>query len=47
LIRLTARWAQQAIESDPAVVYMAGPRLASSVPFMTVMANEMPFVGRG
>jgi NAD(P)-dependent dehydrogenase (short-subunit alcohol dehydrogenase family) len=30
-----------------AVVYMAGLPLDTNVLFMTVMANEMPFVGRG
>ncbi len=30
-----------------AVVYMAGLPLDTNVPFMTVMANLMPFVGRG
>ncbi|MES1257652.1 MAG: SDR family oxidoreductase [Acidobacteriota bacterium] len=30
-----------------AVVYMAGLPLSSNVLFMTVMANTMPFVGRG
>ena len=30
-----------------AVVYMAGLPLDTNVLFMTVMANQMPFVGRG
>jgi hypothetical protein len=30
-----------------AVVYMAGLPLDTNVLFMTVMANAMPFVGRG
>lgn len=30
-----------------AVVYMAGLPLNTNVLFMTVMANTMPFVGRG
>lgn len=30
-----------------AVVYMAGLPLGTNVPFMTVMANLMPFMGRG
>ena len=30
-----------------AVVYMAGLPLDTNVLFMTVMANEMPYVGRG
>lgn len=30
-----------------AVVYMAGLTPDANVPFMTVMANEMPFMGRG
>ena len=30
-----------------AVLYMAGLPLATNVLFMTVMANTMPFVGRG
>ena len=30
-----------------AVLYMAGLPLDSNVLFMTVMANTMPFVGRG
>jgi hypothetical protein len=30
-----------------AVIYMAGLPLASNVLFMTVMATQMPFVGRG
>ena len=30
-----------------AVVYMAGLPLSANVLFMTVMATEMPFVGRG
>jgi len=30
-----------------AVVYMAGLPLSTNVLFMTVMANQMPFVGRG
>jgi NAD(P)-dependent dehydrogenase (short-subunit alcohol dehydrogenase family) len=30
-----------------AVVYMAGLPLDTNVPFMTVMANAMPFMGRG
>jgi NADP-dependent 3-hydroxy acid dehydrogenase YdfG len=30
-----------------AVVYMAGLPLDANVLFMTVMANKMPFVGRG
>jgi hypothetical protein len=29
------------------VVYMAGLPLDTNVLFMTVMANKMPFVGRG
>jgi NADP-dependent 3-hydroxy acid dehydrogenase YdfG len=30
-----------------AVVYMASLPLHTNVPFITVMANEMPFMGRG
>jgi NAD(P)-dependent dehydrogenase (short-subunit alcohol dehydrogenase family) len=30
-----------------AVVYMAGLPLETNVPFMTVMANRMPYMGRG
>jgi hypothetical protein len=30
-----------------AVVYMAILSLDTNVPFMTVMANEMPYFGRG
>jgi NAD(P)-dependent dehydrogenase (short-subunit alcohol dehydrogenase family) len=30
-----------------AVVYMAGLPLDANVPFLTVMANQMPFIGRG
>jgi len=30
-----------------AIVYMAGLPLDTNVLFMTVMANQMPFVGRG
>ena len=30
-----------------AVVYMAGLPLDTNVLFMTVMANDMPYVGRG
>lgn len=30
-----------------AVVYMAGLPLDTNVPFMTIMANEMPYIGRG
>jgi NAD(P)-dependent dehydrogenase (short-subunit alcohol dehydrogenase family) len=30
-----------------AVVYMAGLPLDTNVPFMTVMANQMPYIGRG
>ncbi len=30
-----------------AVLYMAGLPLDANVLFMTVMANKMPFVGRG
>lgn len=30
-----------------AVVYMAGLPLSVNVPFMTVMANAMPYIGRG
>ncbi len=30
-----------------AILYMAGLPLAANVLFMTVMANSMPFVGRG
>jgi NAD(P)-dependent dehydrogenase (short-subunit alcohol dehydrogenase family) len=30
-----------------AVVYMAGLPLDTNVPFITVMANEMPYMGRG
>ena len=30
-----------------AVVYMAGLPLDANVPFMTVMATKMPFIGRG
>ena len=30
-----------------AVVYMAGLPLDANVQFMTVMATQMPFVGRG
>jgi hypothetical protein len=30
-----------------AIVYMAGLPLDTNVLFMTVMANKMPFVGRG
>ena len=30
-----------------AVVYMAGLPLVANVPFMTIMANSMPYIGRG
>ena len=30
-----------------AVVYMAGLPLSANVQFMTVLATEMPFIGRG
>ena len=30
-----------------AVLYMAAQPLDTNVPFLTVMANEMPFMGRG
>jgi hypothetical protein len=30
-----------------AVLYMAGLPLDVNVPFVTVMANQMPFIGRG
>jgi NAD(P)-dependent dehydrogenase (short-subunit alcohol dehydrogenase family) len=30
-----------------AVVYMAGLPLSANVPFMTVMATQMPYIGRG
>ena len=30
-----------------AVVYMASLPLDTNVPFMTVMANQMPYIGRG
>lgn len=30
-----------------AVVFMAGLPLDTNIPFMTVMANEMPYIGRG
>jgi hypothetical protein len=30
-----------------AVVYMAGLPLDANVPFLTVMATKMPFIGRG
>ena len=30
-----------------AVLYMAGLSLSANVPFMTVMATQMPFIGRG
>ncbi len=30
-----------------AVVYMANMDLAANVQFMTVMATQMPFIGRG
>ena len=30
-----------------AVAYMAGLPLSANVQFMTVMATQMPFVGRG
>jgi hypothetical protein len=30
-----------------AVVYMANPSLDANVPFLTIMATRMPFVGRG
>jgi len=30
-----------------AVVYMAGLSLDTNVPFLTVMANQMPYIGRG
>ena len=30
-----------------AVRYMAALPLDANVPFITVMANEMPFIGRG
>jgi hypothetical protein len=47
LIRRTTRREQQAIEFDPASVTMASLPLDTNVLFMTVMANKMPFVGRG
>ena len=30
-----------------AVVYMANLPLDTNVPFITVMANQMPYIGRG
>jgi NADP-dependent 3-hydroxy acid dehydrogenase YdfG len=30
-----------------AVVYMASLPLGANVPFLTVMATKMPFIGRG
>ncbi len=30
-----------------AIVYMASLSLDSNVPFMTVMATKMPYIGRG
>ena len=30
-----------------AVVYMANLPLDTNVPFITVMANKMPYIGRG
>ena len=30
-----------------AIVYMAGLPLDANVPFLTVMATKMPYVGRG
>ena len=30
-----------------AVVYMAGLPLDANVPFLTVMATKMPYIGRG
>jgi hypothetical protein len=29
------------------VLYMAGLPLSANVPFLTVMATKMPFLGRG
>ncbi len=34
-------------EVGKAVVYMAGLPLDTNVPFLTVMANQMPYMGRG
>ena len=34
-------------EVADAVLYMAGLPLSANVPFMTVMATQMPFIGRG
>ncbi|MBT8184534.1 MAG: SDR family oxidoreductase [Eudoraea sp.] len=34
-------------EVAKAVLYMAGLPLSANVPFMTVMANRMPYIGRG
>jgi NAD(P)-dependent dehydrogenase (short-subunit alcohol dehydrogenase family) len=51
-----ARQADGSIQPEPvmdarhvaeAVVYMAGLPLSANVPFMTVMATKMPYIGRG
>jgi NAD(P)-dependent dehydrogenase (short-subunit alcohol dehydrogenase family) len=45
--RMMVEARMQAQHVGDAVVYMAGLPLDTNVLFMTVMANEMPFVGRG
>src|SRR3954464_4397020 len=45
--RMAAEPRMQAEDIGRAVVYMAGLPLDTNVLFMTVMANLMPFVGRG
>jgi hypothetical protein len=37
----------EAVHVGEAIVYMANLPLSTNVLFMTVMANQMPFVGRG
>ena len=44
------RMAEARMDADNvarAVVYMAGLPLDTNVPFITVMANQMPYIGRG
>ena len=45
--RMTAEPRMDAEHVGRAVVYMASLPLDANVLFMTVMANKMPFVGRG
>jgi NADP-dependent 3-hydroxy acid dehydrogenase YdfG len=45
--RLMVEKRMNADDVGRAVVYMAGLPLDTNVPFMMVMANTMPFMGRG